>query len=179
MPFQILANNLLDHLHITDLYIDSYNFLWIGTFDNGLFYLHLSDRTSNTLFHFEKEPDNPNSITNNQIIDIYEDLYSNLWISTAGGLNRWSREGREFENFDHIIDPSSVLINGVLGDNLGYIWLNSLKESSFLEPDIFDHKANTTAKITMPIINATKKDGACLICSDPWLFSIKFTFNKK
>lgn len=76
-------NDVLSSNVITSLYIDrKRRFLWVGTYARGLNQIDLqSGEHRSYLF----EPDNPNSISNNNIWTIEEDMHGDIWFGTLGG----------------------------------------------------------------------------------------------
>jgi len=140
-PLLVVDHDKLSHLYITAVVEDKYSQLWVGTSENGLFCLKPSDRSTNTFIQYKREENDHTSISNNQITDLYTDTDGFLWISTNGGLNRRDRETGVFEDFNHIIDPSSILIYDILGDHSGYIWLNTSRGIIRFNPDIEINRA--------------------------------------
>jgi ligand-binding sensor domain-containing protein/two-component sensor histidine kinase len=71
---------------ITSIMEDGENFLWIGTWGNGLLRF---DKKNETALHFYNLPDFHLSLSNNRIMDILIDREKIVWIATfGGGLNR-------------------------------------------------------------------------------------------
>lgn len=62
--------------------VDSRNFLWIGTINNGLFCI---DRAQKTIKNYTTRSDDAHSISHNSIITLFEDSNHNLWVGTEGG----------------------------------------------------------------------------------------------
>jgi len=63
---------------------DANKLIWIGT-DSGL---NSFDRKNNKINTWRANPNNPNSLSHNNIFDIISDEQGNLWIGTfGGGLN--------------------------------------------------------------------------------------------
>ncbi len=73
------------HPYVYTILNDSYGNLWIGTPTGGL---NLFNPQSEKFIYFQNKQENPNSISNNIILSLHEDKQSNLWIGTAGGLNK-------------------------------------------------------------------------------------------
>jgi ligand-binding sensor domain-containing protein/two-component sensor histidine kinase len=71
---------------ITSIIEDGDNFLWIGTWGNGLLRF---DKKNETALHFYNLPDFHLSLSNNRIMNILIDREKTVWIATfGGGLNR-------------------------------------------------------------------------------------------
>ncbi|HSQ46536.1 MAG TPA: two-component regulator propeller domain-containing protein [Lutibacter sp.] len=71
--------------------------IWIGTFANGLIKYDVKTQTFKQYKHI---PNNPKSLSFNDVRSIVEDDFSNLWIATwGGGLNYFNRETEEFVHY--------------------------------------------------------------------------------
>ncbi|MEN3275796.1 MAG: hypothetical protein V7631_1586 [Massilia sp.] len=111
--------------------------LWIGT-DNGL---DRFDRRSGVFTHFRNEPGNPGSLRNNRVYDvIWSNRGSNrgqLWLGTAGGLQRLERDrsGKLAFRFFPVTDgPAALPIGAVLEDRQGRLWASMTNGISRLDP---------------------------------------------
>ena len=111
------------------IYEDSNNILWIGTWRGAL---HRFDRESRTFRHYRHDPQNPQSLSDNDVSCIYEAPSEPgvLWIGTyKGGLNRFDPEREIFQRYQH--DPqnlqslSSNFINTVHEDRTGILWIGT------------------------------------------------------
>ena len=78
--------------------------------------------------HYQYDPDDPTSLSNDTVWAILEDRSGRLWIGTdGGGLNRFDRAGESFERFAH--DPSNPAgpshgkIRHLVEDHRGLLWL--------------------------------------------------------
>lgn len=81
-----LAFSRNHYYSITSIVEDADNFLWIGTWGNGLIRF---DTKNETALHFFNLPDYHLSLSNNRIMDILIDKEKTLWVATfGGGLNR-------------------------------------------------------------------------------------------
>jgi len=129
-------NNIFTHFNITDKnhrisdnYIRSIyeapsekGILWVGT-NNGLNKINI---LSNKQKSFNNELGNPNSISNNNVTDIFEDSKHNLWIGTLGGLNIINRKAETFQTFLNNTAKSSISNNYIFAikeDSAGNIWI--------------------------------------------------------
>ncbi|MDG5768121.1 two-component regulator propeller domain-containing protein [Balneolales bacterium ANBcel1] len=74
---------------------DYEGYMWFGTFDG----LNRYDGYNITIYRHH--PDDPTSISYNEISDVFEDSRNNLWIATGGsGLNRYDRDSDHFIHYD-------------------------------------------------------------------------------
>ena len=83
---------------------DAFGFIWIGTQDGLLRY----DGISFKQYHYI--PFDSTSLSSNNIYEIKEDKYHNLWISTHGnGLNYFDQRTGRFTRFARNSDQNHVL----------------------------------------------------------------------
>ncbi len=96
--------------------------LWVGT-SNGLNRFHSQ---SGTFTRYYADPRDPRKLDHDSIFYIHEDGGGNLWLATdGGGLTKWNREREIFTFYtrkDHL--PSNV-VNGILEDARGSLWLST------------------------------------------------------
>ncbi len=98
--------------------------LWVGT-DNGLNRL---DHKSNTFSTWLHEPDNPNSISYNDVKALSVDEKGNLWIgSNRGGVDYYDMSNHTFIHYHHDkSNPASLTNNrvyGMLYDSNQNLWV--------------------------------------------------------
>ena len=70
--------------------------IWIGTFNNGLFRL---DPRSRRFKRFRHDPNNPSSLSNDDVGHLLIDLDGSLWAATWDGLNRFDAGTEQFTVF--------------------------------------------------------------------------------
>ncbi|OGU37651.1 MAG: hypothetical protein A2315_02060 [Ignavibacteria bacterium RIFOXYB2_FULL_35_12] len=122
---------------------DSYNRLWIGTYEYYGLYLIVKDQSGKShTHHLIREEDDPNSLTMNRIRWIYEDRKKNLWIGTEDGLNKLSAV-KPFVHFRFFPFRNTGLggrvISGIVEGHDNILWLG-LAGSGF---DRIDLRKNT------------------------------------
>jgi len=109
---------------VTSILQDSKGFMWFGTHDG----LNKYDGTGFKTYRHERN--NPNSISNNYIWDLYEDADRVLWIATfGGGLNSLNLQTGVIERFSHQPnDPNSFPSNRIFsiyeGEN-NILWIGA------------------------------------------------------
>jgi signal transduction histidine kinase/DNA-binding response OmpR family regulator len=84
-----LSNN-----HVSVLYKDSKNNLWVGTYGGGIC---LFDSKTNTFKTF----DHKNGLLNDAICGIVEDKDKSLWISTLEGISHFYPQKKTFDNYNN------------------------------------------------------------------------------
>jgi len=106
--FTVYRHDPEDSLSISDNWIqavheshyDGKHILWVGTLYGGLNRLDLD---TEQFTHFRHNPNDPQSLSNNKIVSIYEDRFGELWIGTDRGINKFDRKTGKFLRYQH--DP--------------------------------------------------------------------------
>ncbi|MBI3948848.1 MAG: hypothetical protein HY314_00090 [Acidobacteria bacterium] len=120
----------VSHNTIWALYEDHAGTLWVGTYGGGL---NKFDRATQTFTHYQYDPKNPNSLSDDHARTIYEspDEPEILWIATyGGGLNRFDTTKETFTHYRH--DPNNPaslshdLIWSMYEDRAGTLWLGTV-----------------------------------------------------
>jgi signal transduction histidine kinase/ligand-binding sensor domain-containing protein len=117
--------------------------LWVGTWGGGLDRLVQSrgdaaqteadgsDQENEHFVHYRHDPDNPESLSSDEIRTLYHDRDGVLWIGThGGGINMLDREKETFAHYHNDAgDPrslSSNLILSILQDREGVLWFGTI-----------------------------------------------------
>jgi PAS domain S-box-containing protein len=105
---------------------DSRGFMWFGT-QHGL-----NRYDGHTFKLYDHNPKNPNSLSHNLVISLYEDGSGMIWVGTwGGGLNRFDRETEKFEVYKNIPGYPNSLINNdvwwIYEDKDGVLWIGTGK----------------------------------------------------
>lgn len=83
----------LPNRSVFELFADSKNGIWVGTFSGGLVYYNRYDNNFN---HYQKTPD-PNSLSANIVSSFSEDAKGNIWIGTENGeINLFNQDRNTF-----------------------------------------------------------------------------------
>ncbi len=101
--------------------------LWFGTFGSGL---NKADPARQKFSLYRQDPDNPNSLNNNQIWGFHEDSHGILWVATnGGGLNRYDPATGQWRYIRHDLRDSASLssdyVVSILEDSRGYLWVGT------------------------------------------------------
>ncbi len=119
----VVRATLIDHLGI----------LWVGTYGGGLNWLDPATVTASgaaSFTHYQSEPNNPSSLSNDAVWSLYEDRSGVLWIGAINGLNLFDRTKHKFACYqNHPDDPNSLnnnLVWSVVEDRSGGIWLGTI-----------------------------------------------------
>ncbi|WP_298485230.1 hybrid sensor histidine kinase/response regulator transcription factor [uncultured Maribacter sp.] len=99
--------------HISCLYEDKKNTLWVGTYGGGLLKY---DRNCDCFEQYIHKDKDPKSLSFNEIKTIFETKDSTFYIGTdGGGLNIMNRQDGSFKSFKHNTkDSTSVSHNNIL-----------------------------------------------------------------
>ena len=113
--------NAVNHKFTTAIEGNNAGGLWIGTF-KGLNYLNTATGEFKSFIH---QPDDQNSISNGKVNDIHLDSRGFLWVATADGISVMDNLTKKFINHNSSDEIAGNIINGILEDSNGNIWLSS------------------------------------------------------
>ena len=110
---------------LISLHIDKAGILYAGTWGGKLGKANLNPKSFELRRH---DPNNINSLSNNQVTAILEDSSGIIWIGTyGGGLNRWDRRTNQFTHFRHNLSNPGTLrsdtVMALLEDSHGHLWV--------------------------------------------------------
>jgi signal transduction histidine kinase/ligand-binding sensor domain-containing protein/DNA-binding response OmpR family regulator len=114
-------------MHTLYVYEDKSGIIWLATLQG----LKKYDPETEKFHTYINDPENPNSINTDQVNYIYEsdqDDSDVLWIGTSGGgLNKFERNTEIFTHFTVDDGLPDNVINGILEDDHGNLWLSTNK----------------------------------------------------
>lgn len=126
--------------HITVIYLDSRNNIWIGTGDGGL---SLYNRENNDFINYGIK----DGLPSRNIYGILEDQNGNLWISTLSGLSKFDPVNKNFTNYlygngfpiQELSEYSFLKLSDkriILGGNNGMVIFNpdEITSNTFIPP---------------------------------------------
>lgn len=132
--FVINKENFLHHTYengsnlssnnVTEMYRDSKNTLWVGTFLNGI---NFSNSITNFFVSIENSPGSNTQISTGIVSSFLKDKKGNLWISTDGGGLYLKEKGTSTyirftsDDINPIINSNAVI--KILEDHTGTIWI--------------------------------------------------------
>ncbi|MBN1990049.1 MAG: SpoIIE family protein phosphatase [Bacteroidales bacterium] len=127
----ISVNEGLSQTTITDVLIDSYGFMWVGTQDG------LNRYDGYGFKSYRHQPLDSTTISSNYIYSLCEDSDRNIWVATAQGLSCFVREKGRFKTYISSIDKVNTLssnrVFNVMQDRQGYIWAKTLESLDRLD----------------------------------------------
>lgn len=115
--------------HISNMFIDASNSLWLSTYGGGVNYIDLDQNPFHLL---QKDSQNPsNSLTGNFVRTLLEDEEGDLWLGThENGLNHYSFKTKKFTHFLHDNkDDQSISSNRIRALNFdlqGRLWVGTI-----------------------------------------------------
>ncbi len=115
------------------LYQDIDSKIWIGTKIGLLVF----DPEKETFHTFKNNPENANSLINNNIKSICPDPEQPerfIWIGTAGGLNLFDKKEKIFTHFTKENGLPNNVIYGILPDHQNNLWISTNKGISKFNP---------------------------------------------
>ena len=112
--------------------------LWIGTDGGGL---NRFDPETGTFSHYRHDAADPASLSSDNVWVVHRDRMARLWVGTqGGGLNRWEPAARQahvgrFKRYDTEDGLPSAIINGILEDDSGLLWISTNRGISRFSPE--------------------------------------------
>ncbi len=104
-------------------FIEESGVMWIGFYGQGL---DRFDPNTNKFNHFDNDPENPQSLSNDFVTAVQEDNEGNLWIATYSGIDRLDRRTGIFTHYQYEAgNPNSLSCDTVRTlylDKQGTLW---------------------------------------------------------
>jgi len=128
-------------MSVSTIYEDRNEILWIGTPGSGLLKVDRKEQTASKdpglnsgpaqarLTSYRNDTTDPNSLSGDHILSIFEDSSGILWIGTTSGLHKLSYSVDKFITLKHEPEnPNSVPavpVTSVWEDRYGWLWLGT------------------------------------------------------
>ncbi len=109
--------------------------LWIGTRGGGLNHF---DIKTETFGNFRFDSNDSRSISNDDIICLYNDNNNHLWAGTSFGLNKLISTSGQKAVFQRYMETDGLpnnTIHGILEDNNGFLWVSTNKGLAKLDEE--------------------------------------------
>lgn len=112
---------------IRQTFRDSYDRLWIGSYEyQGLFMIEQDQKGKTHVHRIIKEDDDQQSLTMNRIRWIYEDRKKNIWVGTEDGLNKLPAL-KPFTHFRYFpsrrISLGGRVVSGIIEGKDSVLWV--------------------------------------------------------
>lgn len=108
---------------ITDIYIDSFGFIWLGTQDG------VNKYDGYDFVNYRHEPIDKESLSSNYVRMIMEDSDSNIWMATQYGISVYSHNTNKFSRILHQPDNKNSLSSNdvyyIFEDSEQNIWIKT------------------------------------------------------
>ncbi|MBU8892767.1 MAG: response regulator [Bacteroidales bacterium] len=119
--------------YISNLYLDSRENLWIGSYAGGLFkFLPEQEIFVN---YSPTELDSLEFKSDLHVLVVFEDRNKNLWLGTeSNGIIKFDREKNSFSRHPKSGDLLSNMIIGIIEDDMGNLWISSSRGLSKYSP---------------------------------------------
>jgi len=127
----------LQHTSIVDTAMDNSGWLWILTFEKGLYRWH---KQTNQLLAFNAAGSGAQLIANHKASSLFIDDSSNVWLAGFNGIEIYNhQQGR----FSQVRAFTNIAINGIEQDQQGDYWITTwsqglyhIAKSQLQEPDL-------------------------------------------
>ena len=103
---------------------------WLG----GQIGLHRFDPLTERFTIYSHRPDDPHSLSNNQVNSVYIDHAGNLWAGTQNGLDKFDPRTNSFSEYSEKQGMRGSVVSCVLEDRKGSLWMSTNKGISNLDP---------------------------------------------
>ncbi|MEO7989174.1 MAG: two-component regulator propeller domain-containing protein [Chryseolinea sp.] len=108
---------------IVSLCIDHEKKLWVGTYYGGL-----NSFDGKSFTRYNHDPNNPQSLSDASVWEIYEDSSDRLWVGTlSGGLDLLDRRTKTFSHYrsGDLNSVQSLYISAITEDGEGNLWVGT------------------------------------------------------
>jgi ligand-binding sensor domain-containing protein/signal transduction histidine kinase/DNA-binding response OmpR family regulator len=116
---------------IQSMWEDEEGTLWACTLGNGVIYYNPLTKVKGTLL---SDPNNTNSLCNNQVNGIFEDSKKNLWFATEGGLCKFQKDKKIFTRYTTNNGFPDNLIFRILEDDQHNLYISTSKGLVYFNP---------------------------------------------
>ncbi|WP_159519241.1 hybrid sensor histidine kinase/response regulator transcription factor [Sunxiuqinia indica] len=105
--------------------------LWVGTFLGGVDVVNL--KTKKVVRHFDANPSNEGSISDNKIWDFLLDHNGNMWVGTSAGIDRYDSQNDKFIHYPQLAGQEQV--NWMEMDSFRRIWFGTSDMVGIYDPE--------------------------------------------
>ncbi|MDD2799574.1 MAG: two-component regulator propeller domain-containing protein [Bacteroidales bacterium] len=143
---------------IQDVKFDKSGNIWIAS-TNGVFRF---DRAKEKVTSFQCNPNEPNSLSNNNVSKILIDSKNRIWFATSGGgVNLFQPKTNNFKRYDsHNVGLKNDFVSNVIESRFGYILISTTQGFSMLDVEN-DKIYNFNTENGFPL-NSLYSGGMCI-----------------
>lgn len=151
--------------HVETIYIDHFGVPWVGTANDGF---NVWNNTNNRFSSYRHNPNDLSSLSHNHVISFWEEPNRSggvMWIGTmGGGLSRFDYGKQTFSHYTVEDGLADDIINCILADSAGYLWLSTPKGLTRFDPDTeafrnYDSRDGVSSGTSHPGICLRSKSG--------------------
>lgn len=107
--------------------------LWMGTHSHGVYRY---DPATDSVSNFQHRADDPNSIGDNDVREVYVDSDNHVWFGTySGGLARFNRTTNDFVRYPNHNHEKGDTVWDILQDSEGNYWVGDGSAVNRFDPD--------------------------------------------
>ena len=121
--------NSLSHNFIESMFTSKEEDIWVSTYNGGINRVQIVNKDSIYIERFQHNPNDPNSINSNYVLNVIEDHSGIIWACTSNGLDKADPHTRKFRTIRKIPNTPNSLANNfitsVLKDSRGDLWLGT------------------------------------------------------
>lgn len=115
--------------------------LWIATYVDGLYKWNLR---TNEWKHYVYSANDPQSLSSNKVLNVFEDSRHRVWVTTqGGGFCLFNSETENFSRYDSAIGLPSNVAYRIEEDDEGALWVTTNKGLLHFDPDTQEFKVYT------------------------------------
>lgn len=108
------------------------NILWVATLGFGLYRY---DKQAATFERFVNDPENPASLANDIVLDIFQDENGVLWLATGGGgVSRFNPATKTFSTLSERKGLANNFVYCIIEDEQGFLWMSTNYGVSKFDP---------------------------------------------
>ena len=138
---------IIDGVNVNDIEVTD-NYIWVAAAGSGL---NKINPVTNSVNHYKHNPEDNNSLSHNNILDIMQDSKGMIWLATNEGINKFDPTTETFTRYTEADGlPTNLTVGIVEGDD-GEMWIAS---QNGLSQMVTNKKLN---KVTF--INYNSSDG--------------------
>jgi ligand-binding sensor domain-containing protein/signal transduction histidine kinase len=124
-------NQQLAGKHITALFLDGAQNLWVGSAFDGLYRI---STFGGTIQHFETNPNDSDSLSDNSILSLFQDSAGRMWVGTQDGLDKFEPASQTFSRFNSQDGLEGSSVYSMVEDKDGNLWLSTNRGISEFDP---------------------------------------------
>ncbi|MDZ7607148.1 MAG: ATP-binding protein [Cyclobacteriaceae bacterium] len=111
----------IDGVSITDIEITD-KFIWVAAAGSGL---NRIDPSTNSVKNYYHNPNDNNSLSHNNVLDIQQDSQGIIWLATPEGINKFNPSTETFIRYTEADGLPTNLTEGIVEGDDGEMWIAS------------------------------------------------------